>query len=290
MRRSIGEEIELVTRLAPGIPRIIGDEGQIEQVLLNLALNAHEAMPQGGTLTIETESLSIKEAAASQFVGLGAGGHVILRVGDTGVGIEPSIRSRIFEPFFTTKESTQKPGLGLSTVYGVVTQCKGQIRVESEPGRGSRFEIYLPSEEVGATKRSEQDLPTEGAPRFKERILLVEDETAVRNLLRRFLDSQGYHVTEAQNGEDAANLVHTSNGGFDLLLTDLVMPGMGGFELARRLERQWPNLRVIFMSGYSEEAVCDPEAKPLMNPANFLHKPFSTDLLARQLRAVLDPD
>jgi len=290
LNRSIGEGIELVTRLAPNLPRIIADEGQIEQVLLNLALNAHEAMPEGGTLTIETESLSIEEASANQFVGLESGSYVILRAGDTGVGIESSIRGRIFEPFFTTKESTRSAGLGLSTVYGVVTQCQGQIRVESEPGQGARFEIYLPSEELSVSSESEQGEPPQETLRGKERILLVEDEAAVRNLLRRFLDSQGYHVTEAQNGEDAASLVQTSNGGFDLLLTDLVMPGMGGFELARRLEHEWPNLRVIFMSGYSEEAVCDPEARPLMNPANFLHKPFSTDLLARQLRAVLDSD
>jgi PAS domain S-box-containing protein len=288
LRRSIGEQIELVTNLDSDLPSVLADESQIEQVLLNLALNARDAMATGGTLTLETTKVLVDESSAAQSLALDEGPYVLLRVRDTGDGIDPLIRGKLFEPFVTTKESSRGTGLGLSTVYGVVKQCKGQIRVESQPGRGASFEIYLPAVDQPAVATAE-DVEVSDVPTGKERILLVEDEAAVRSLLRRFLDSQGYRVVEASNGDAALDLAETNNGGFDLLLTDLVMPGMGGFELAKRLEQHLPGLHVIFMSGYSEEAVRDPEAESTMTAENFLQKPFSTDLLARRLRDVLDP-
>ena len=289
LRSTAGDEVELESRLAEELPPICADPRQIEQSLLNLALNAREAMNGGGTLTIETESVLVDALSPAPRPGLDFGTYVLLRVTDTGSGIDPSIRSRIFEPFVTTKESTSGMGLGLSTVYGVVAQCGGQIRVDSELARGTRFEIYLPAAEQTAAE-DESDPPAQEPTRDRERILLVEDEAAVRNLLRRFLDSQGYRVTEARSGEAAVEVAAAGNGGFDLLLTDLVMPGMSGFELAQRLEKQWPDLRVIFMSGYSEEALRDPESEPSVDPERFLQKPFSTEHLARRLRAVFDSD
>ncbi len=288
LRRSIGEQIELVTNLDPDLPGVLADESQIEQVLLNLALNARDAMAGGGTLTVETEKALVDDNSTVQSLVLDEGLYVVLRVRDTGSGIDPSIRGQIFEPFVTTKQPSQGTGLGLSTVYGVVKQCRGQIRVESQPARGASFEIFLPAVEQPSPAAAE-DIEEPDVASGRERILLVEDEAAVRSLLRRFLDSQGYRVVEASNGETALDVAGTNNGGFDLLLTDLVMPGMGGFELARRLEEQLPGLQVIFMSGYSEDAVCNPEGQPSMNAANFLQKPFSTDVLARRLRDVLEP-
>ena len=288
LRRSIGAQIELVTRLDPDLPPISADESQIEQVLLNLSLNARDAMPEGGRLTIQTLFATVDESSPVHTIGLDEGPYVVLRVSDTGVGIDPAIRGQIFEPFVTTKEPSQGTGLGLSTVYGVVKQCGGQIRVESTRGKGAIFEIYLPAAELPERPEAEQEEEAE-LPSGNEKILLVEDEAAVRSLLRRFLDSQGYRVVEAHDGESAIEAADVANGGFDLLLTDLVMPGMGGFELARRLGRTWPDLKVVFMSGYSEDAVRNPEAEPAMNSENFLQKPFSTDVLARRLRDILDP-
>ena len=286
LRRSIGEQIEFVTDLETRLPNICADESQIEQVLLNLSLNARDAMMDGGTLTVRTGALMVDGRVNSPAVGLTEGPYVVLRVQDTGVGIDPAIRGQIFEPFVTTKEPSRGTGLGLSTVYGVVKQCGGQIRVESTPGKGSTFEIYLPAVEQPELQATDGVVEPE-MPGGSERILLVEDEAAVRSLLRRFLDSQGYRVVEAQDGDAAIGVAESSNG-FDLLLTDLVMPGMGGFELARRLGEQWPDLQVVFMSGYSEDAVRNTDAEPVMDETNFLQKPFSTDALARRLRDILD--
>jgi CheY-like chemotaxis protein len=246
-------------------------------------------MTDGGTLRIETAKVEVSDSSTIQAPESKDGPWVVLRVKDTGGGIDPSVQGQIFEPFVTTKEASQGTGLGLSTVYGVVNQCKGHIRVDSKQGRGTIFEIFLPAIDQPVAETVQRAAASE-LPGGNETILLVEDEAAVRSLLRRFLDSQGYRVIEASAGEAAIDKAEGYNGGFDLLLTDLVMPGMGGFELARRLEAQRPDLKVIFMSGYSEEAVRGSDTEPVMDSTNFLQKPFSTDLLARRLRAVLDSD
>ena len=287
LRRSIGEQVDLVSRLSPDLATIKADPSQVEQVLLNLALNAKDAMPRGGTLTLETDNVGITRGSSLYAMGLEAGPHVVLRVEDTGVGIDSRILGQIFEPFVTTKGPGKGTGLGLSTVYGIVRQSNGQIRVDSEPGRGACFEIFLPAVEEPAVAKGDPAEEKE-SPRGSETILLVEDEAAVRSLLRRFLDAQGYRVVETSDGETALQEAENRDGEIDLLLTDLVMPTMGGFELARRMESRWPDLKILFMSGYSEDAVGMMDNEPMMNATNFLQKPFSTDLLARRVRAILD--
>jgi PAS domain S-box-containing protein len=287
LRRSIGERVELVTRLEPKLANIKADPSQVEQVLLNLALNARDAMPRGGRLMIETENVQVSTGSSLHAIGLDLGLHVLLRVEDTGVGIDSRLLEQIFEPFVTTKGPGEGTGLGLSTVYGIVQQSNGQIRVDSEPGRGACFEIFLPSVDEAVEEEGEPPDDQE-SPRGSETILLVEDEAAVRSLLRRFLEGQGYRVLEAGDGEVGLEQAEKREGEIDLLLTDLVMPGMGGFELARRLESRWPEIRILFMSGYSEDAVGMMDNEPLMDASNFLQKPFSTDLLARRVRAILE--
>ena len=287
LRRSIGEQVELTCKLQSDLANIKADPSQMEQVLLNLALNARDAMPRGGNLTIETDNVTVSAGSGLENLGLQPGPHVLLRVEDTGAGIDSRVLGQIFEPFVTTKRPGEGTGLGLSTVYGIVQQGNGQIRVDSEQGRGACFEIFLPAVEDAVVEEEEpgEDLRS---PRGSETILLVEDEAAVRSLLRRFLDSQGYRVLEAPDGQTALDEAETRNGKIDLLLTDLVMPGIGGFELARRMETRWPDLKILFMSGYSEDAVGMMDSEPLMDSTNFLQKPFSTDLLARRVRAILD--
>jgi len=287
LRRSIGEQVELVSQLEPELANIKADPSQIEQVLLNLSLNARDAMPRGGRLTIETGNVKVSEGSSLHAMGLQLGSHVVLRVEDTGVGIDSRLQEQIFEPFVTTKGPGEGTGLGLSTVYGIVQQSEGQIRVDSEPGRGACFEIILPAVDDAVVEESEPEEDVE-SPRGSETILLVEDEAAVRSLLRRFLDGQGYRVLEASEGEGALEQADKRDGEIDLLLTDLVMPGMGGFEVARRMESRWPETKILFMSGYSEDAVGMMDNEPLMDSTNFLQKPFSTDLLARRIRAILE--
>ncbi len=204
-----------------------------------------------------------------------------------GAGIDPGIRGQIFEPFFSTKDPAEGTGLGLATVYGIVQQSNGHIRVDSEPGRGACFEVYLPavSEPVEPVQEEVVE-PT--SPSGSETVLLVEDEAAVRGLLRRFMDGKGYRVLEAADGEEALKVVESEAGQIDLLLTDLVMPRMGGFELAHRLEAKLPEVRILFMSGYSEGAEAFFNSGLVSDAKNFLQKPFSTDLLAQRLREVLD--
>jgi len=287
LRRSIGEQVELICNLKPDLANIKADPSQVEQVLLNLALNARDAMPRGGRLTIETDNAMVAEGSSLHAMGLQLGPHVLLRVEDTGVGIDARLLGQIFEPFVTTKGPGEGTGLGLSTVYGIVQQSHGQIRVDSEPGRGASFEIFLPAVEEAIVEDSEPEEDAE-SPRGTETILLVEDEAAVRSLLRRFLEGQGYRVVEAPDGETGYEQAESREGEIDLLLTDLVMPGMGGFELARRMESRWPQVKILFMSGYSEDAVGMMDNEPLMDATNFLQKPFSTDLLARRIRAILE--
>ena len=246
LRRSVGELVELVTDSDLELANVKADPGQMEQVILNLALNARDAMPRGGRLVIGSANVSVAPGSPLALFGLEPGPYVLLRCEDTGTGIDPSIQGQIFEPFFSTKDPSEGTGLGLSTVYGIVQQSGGYIRVESEPGRGACFEVYLPavSESV---EPSTKEVVEPTSPSGTETVLLVEDEDAVRGLLRRFMDAKGYRVLEASDGEEALKVVDEESGQIDLLFTDLVMPNMGGFELAHRLEAKLPEVKILFM-------------------------------------------
>ncbi|HYG64524.1 MAG TPA: ATP-binding protein, partial [Thermoanaerobaculia bacterium] len=283
LRRLIGEDIELVTELAPGIARVRIDPGQMEQVLLNLAVNARHAMPDGGRLVIRTRSLAVSAGAPAPHVDVPPGAHVLLSVTDTGVGMEPEVLSRIFEPFFTTKEIGEGTGLGLSTAYGIVRQSGGHIFVDSAPGKGASFTIYLPAtaEEQTAARDSARAWPDRGT----ETILLVEDEQEVRAMLHQILLNRGYRVLQAASGEEALELAGRHAEAIHLLLTDVIMPRMKGPDLATRLLGARPHTRVLFMSGYNEEALSGAQSTIC------LQKPFSPQTLTQTVRAVLDaPD
>jgi two-component system cell cycle sensor histidine kinase/response regulator CckA len=276
LRRLIGEDVGLVISAAPDTGRVKVDRGQFEQVLVNLALNARGAMPDGGTLTISTGAVTID-------VGRGRGRHSVLTVADTGTGITDEVKQHLFEPFFTTKAVGRGTGLGLATCYGIVQQAEGQIFVESEPGKGTAFRIYLPCVEEAAV----EDEPgrAQPLPFGSETILLAEDEPQVRRLAARVLNDLGYKVIEAPDGERAL-AVADSGEKFDLLLTDVVMPGMNGNQLAQAVRERRPGQRVLFMSGYTDDAVL---RRSLSEHAiEFLQKPFAPSALARKVRDVLD--
>ena len=286
LERLIGDDVEVVTRLADDIDDISADPGQLEQVLANLAVNARDAMPQGGVLLIETSNVAIE--APRRFgdeVAVPAGAYVRLLVSDTGIGMNASVRERIFEPFFTTKDPGKGTGLGLSTVYGIVKQSGGHIWVESVPGAGARFELFFP-------RLEQQNLPElfrvtgeHGLPGTGGMILLVEDEESVRTATRRILQRSGYKVVDAANAQAALRLAEQHAGQIDLLLTDLVMPGMRGTDLAKQIVASHPHVRVMVMSGYSETTA----AHHWRLPANVtrLEKPFSAGTLTRQIAQVL---
>jgi len=288
LRRMIGEGIELNTLWADDLGRIKADPGQIEQVMLNLAVNARDAMPNGGKLTIETADVELDQDYADLHLSVVPGSYVMLSVSDTGVGMTPEVRDRVLEPFFTTKEKGKGTGLGLSTVYGIVKQSGGNIWIYSEPGQGSTFKIYLPrvEEEVDSMLQSSVvgNKPQQGS----ETILLVEDEKMVRNLALTILKRQGYKVLEAENGDNALSIAQEQDANsIHLLLTDVVMPGMSGHELSERLKPQCPGMRVIYMSGYTDEAIV--EKHGLSAPGiHFLQKPFPPDTLVKKVRSVLD--
>jgi PAS domain S-box-containing protein len=287
LRPLLGEDIRLITQLSVGLGGVEADYGQLEQVVMNLALNARDAMRGGGRLTIETMDVELPEGYAYRHVGIDipAGSYVMLIVSDTGHGMSPEVKSRLFEPFFTTKPMTQNTGLGLATVYGIVAQSSGYIWVDSEPGKGSAFKICFPRVEV------EEDMvpvnldllePVRGS----ETILLVEDELAVRSVATRILMNQGYVVLAASNAEEAFALVDREDGAIDLVLTDVVMPDMGGPEMVSRLTARWPGLKVVYMSGYAEGDKLG--ANLLGSEISFLQKPFSAESLVLTVRAVLD--
>ncbi len=285
LRRLIGEHIELRTELAGELPAVRADPGQLEQVVVNLIVNARDAMPAGGTVTVRTHETVITPLEARAHLGLQPGPYVVLTVTDTGVGMDRATRDRVFEPFFTTKEPGRGTGLGLATVYGIVKQSGGYIGVTSEPGHGSSFRVLLPP------------LPRpvavgDAAPRGRaaltgghERILLIEDEEAVRDLASTVLRRVGYDVHEARSGSEGLGLVEARDGAFDLVLSDVVMPGMGGPELARAIRARWPGIAVILMSGYAEEIV---GREAPADELAFLAKPFAPDALTTLVRRVLD--
>ncbi|HYF39626.1 MAG TPA: ATP-binding protein, partial [Gemmatimonadales bacterium] len=284
VRRLLGEDIVLLTKLHPELPRIWADPGQLQQVILNLAVNARDAMPQGGTLLIETSVVELDEHYPRQHPSAKPGLHVALVVTDTGCGMDDAIRSRVFEPFFTTKEPGKGTGLGLSTVYGIVKQSGGHIWVYSEVGRGTTFKLYFPPHhgtvDAASTERPEPPALGAGAT-----VLLVEDERAVRTTLRRLLERHGYRVLEASNGQDALGLVAARGGEIDLVLSDMVMPGMGGTELARRVRSSVPAIPVLLMTGYTEEAITRAGDRPL--DEHIIEKPFTLHTMLEKVSLAL---
>jgi len=283
LRRVIGEDIELVNNLAEDLGRVRVDPGQMEQVIINLAVNARDAMPRGGRLTIETANVHLDQGYVNGHVGVNPGDYIRLTVSDTGVGMTPEVRRRIFEPFFTTKEKGKGTGLGLSTVYGIVKQSGGYIYVYSEPGMGATFKIYLPR--IDEELEKEHTGPAE-LPQGRETILVVEDEKDVRSLIVQILRKQGYQVIEAESGAEAFDACANHEGKISLLLTDVVMPGMSGRELAEKLLSWQPEMKVLYMSGYTDDAMI--RYGVLEAGMNFMQKPFSMEALAQKVRQVLD--
>ena len=286
VRRLIGENIELGTQLPEGLEKVKADPGQLEQVIINLAINARDAMPSGGKLIIETASVDLDENYARSHVGVTPGRYLMLSVSDTGVGIPPEIREHIFEPFFTTKEKGKGTGLGLSTVYGIVKQSGGSIWLYSELGHGTTFKIYLPRVEEEVESIEAEDIPQKSLD-GAETILVVEDEEVVRRIAVTILQKRGYHILEATNGEEALHLAQNlTNQPIHLMVTDVVMPKMSGPELVKHLILLHPETKVICMSGYTDSAIIHREIlKPGMT---YLQKPFTTEALARKVREVLD--
>ncbi len=283
LRRLIGEDIELVAHLDEGVDRVRADAGQIEQVIVNLAINARDAMPQGGRLSIETADVELTEHGVAG-VPIPPGRYVRLRVRDTGVGMDTGTRARVFEPFFTTKDRHRGTGLGLATVYGIVKQSDGYILVDSEPGRGTIFTVFLPSIGVGpVSPRTSRAIP---AISGSETVLLAEDEDAVRKLARRTLEALGYRVMDARGGAEALALARETDGPIDLLLTDVVMPDISGSTLAKELQALRPGVPVLFMTGYTDDAAVRHGAGEAA--VALIQKPFEPQSLARKVREVLD--
>jgi CheY-like chemotaxis protein len=285
LHRIIGDDVSVGIRLAPELARVEADRAQIERVILNLAANARDAMPDGGALTIETANVDVDDQQIASHGGEGiAGPHVLLAVSDTGHGMDEDVAKHLFEPFFTTKRAGTGTGLGLATVFGVVKQSGGGIYVYSEPGRGTTFKIYLP---VAAASGAESASAIEPEPQGgTETIMVVEDDIGVRELVRLMLEANGYQVLAVQDAEEAARVCAERPGGVDLLLTDVMMPEVNGRVLAERLGALSPSMRILFMSGYSDEAVH--RHGVLGDSAAFLEKPFTERTLARKVREVLD--
>ena len=286
LRRLIGENINIEMKLSPGIGNIRADVSQIEQILLNIAVNARDAMSDGGTLTFDTSEVELRLKSTSLSPELFNGNYIVVKVTDTGTGMDEKTKSRVFEPFFTTKKKGKGTGLGMATAYGILKQHGGTIQVETEPGKGTSFIIYIPrcfeaeTPVLSSHKHSRTD-----AALCNASILLVEDELIVRSPISRFLTSKGLRVTEAENGKMALDMVVKNAGKFDLLITDLIMPEMNGKELYEKISSMIPGIRVIYMSGYPDDILVDKGV--LDNNVNFLHKPFSMELLWNTIQHAL---
>ena len=285
VRRLMSETVEMTTKVEKHLGAVRADPGQIEQVILNLIVNSRDAMPDGGKLWIETRNVEVTASFSSDQSSIKPGSYVMLSVTDTGVGISPDTLPHIFEPFYTTKESSRGTGLGLSTVYGIVKQSGGHIMVTSEIGKGTTFKVYLPRVEDSVQAPLKRDWAETPGEKARETILLVEDEPAVRELARMVLSEQGYTVIEAQNSEDAVRLAGRHGSEIHLLLTDVVMPGMSGHDLAKHLTALYTNLRVLYMSGYTYNVIA--ENGTLEEGLSFLQKPFTPQVLTQRVREAL---
>ncbi|HEY1206315.1 MAG: PAS domain S-box protein [Bryobacteraceae bacterium] len=285
LERVTREDIELRLLLRAGLWRVEADAGQVEQIIMNLAVNARDAMPRGGTLSIVTENREV--TGESGTAPLAPGRYVLLAISDTGSGLDPETRDHVFEPFFTTKPRGKGTGLGLATVYGIVKQSGGEIRVDSEPGMGARFEVYFPR--TDKTSQRQKDGPVRSKPRGgRETILLVEDEPGVRKLARDMLARLGYRVLEAASPAEALGIWESEQGSIDLLLTDVIMPQMSGRELADRLAESRPGLKILYVTGYSGDVILQRGVEA--GKVELLQKPFSREALGRRVRKVLDSE
>jgi PAS domain S-box-containing protein len=285
VQRLIGEDVNLTTSLTPGVGCVRADSGQVQQILMNLVVNARDAMPKGGQLTLRTANVTLSEADLRAHADVKPGAYALLAVSDTGCGMTEEVKARLFEPFFTTKELGKGTGLGLSTVYGIVKQSSGHINVNSEPGKGSTFEIYLPRADEPVAKEVVDKGP-ERSLRGQETVLLVEDEELVRVLARTLLQKNGYNVLEARNGKEALELAEQRPGPIQLLVSDVVMPGMNGRELYGRLARVRPEMRVVFMSGYTDSHLY--RNGVMEDDWPVVLKPFARDAFLSLVREVLD--
>jgi signal transduction histidine kinase/CheY-like chemotaxis protein len=284
LRRIIGEDVQLEARLAPGLPAVKVDPSHIDQVIMNLAVNSRDAMPDGGKLTIETAAMELSSEYAGRHIGVEAGPYVLLAVSDNGSGMDAAIQARLFEPFFTTKEKGKGTGLGLSIVYGIVKQNGGDILVYSEPGLGTTFKIYLPAISAAVEPPVPDDGVVDAMP-ATQTILVVEDEPQVRSLTRTMLSRLGYHVVVADGAEEALSIISSHEGPLDLLLTDMVMPVMSGTDLASQVQALRPGIRVLYMSGYTDSDVI---GRGVLAPDTpFIQKPFTSAALSRKVREVL---
>ena len=285
LRHLIGEDIDMQTITRSGLARIKADPGQIEQILLNLAVNSRDAMPNGGKLTIESAAVDLDEAYAHTHADIMPGRYVMLAVSDTGHGMDDETKSRIFEPFFTTKEQGKGTGLGLSTVFGIVKQSGGHIWVYSEPGHGVVFKIYFPRVDA-VTESLAEEAESAASRNGTETILLVEDDESVRELSRSILQRQGYTVLASEGAATALKAFGTRDSAVDLVITDVVMPQMSGADLVAELKQRHSTVKVLYVSGYTEEATI--HRGVIEKGVNFLQKPFTPDSLARKVRQVLD--
>jgi PAS domain S-box-containing protein len=283
--RLLGEDIAVSLTLHSELGSVKADQSQIEQVIMNLAVNARDAMPQGGKLKIQTANVELDQVYARDHPGSKAGNYVLLAVTDTGTGMNAETLAHIFEPFYTTKERGKGTGLGLATVYGIVKQSNGYIVVDSAPGKGTTFQIYLP-QHIGKPATEEREVDSGEKLRGSESILLVEDSEPLRKLAQTFLESAGFRVMSAEHGEDALQVASRHGKTFDLLLTDVVMPGMNGRVLAEHLLPRQPGMRVLYMSGYTDSFIA---GHGVLEPGtHLLHKPFTDEVLIRKVREVLD--